>query len=560
MTDITRSFGLLSHDLAVTVQVPLPGGPRVGGRAGGSTPASARAGRGWARARRGPAAGGRAGSAPAGGRSRPAPHLGEAGGPGRRAEAARDLHLQLGHAQGPLRQIVGEGHGRVGHEQQAGVPQVPQGQGQVVAAAAPAGRRRQLLVVRQTGSRSASQASFVAARTASGTGPPVSSNQCAATSRAPSSSRCMRAAQLSAVGSRSTISSRLRSRWRCRRHEGSRPAASSRTPGGRARPCRRGTPSRRRRGPPGGRTCAPRRRSRAARPAPPPPAARSRPCRPPAAPGPAAPTARRGPPAVRPPVGRGPRPRPWTTAPRARPAAGRAAAPPAGAAHTAGRPPAPPGAGPNCTGPSTPAGKGARVRVPQPGQPTACARCSITNRGGGSGRSCTWRTAGAPAAIRGRRRRSPRTASASGPRGRRSAPPACGSAPHGPAGPRLAPLRPALAARARRRRRPVLRGRLAAVAAVPPQLPPQIGVLLPQGGQLGGQTVHRRHQTGHDRMAGQDGIGGHKGQLLGEGRGGHRPSVAHTAPGMPNPTRPRAVRQTEPGVPEQLHLATVESS
>ena len=50
---------------------------------------------------------------------------------------------------GPLRQIVGEGHGRVGHEQQAGVPQVPQGQGQVVAAAAPAGRRRQLLVVRQ---------------------------------------------------------------------------------------------------------------------------------------------------------------------------------------------------------------------------------------------------------------------------------------------------------------------------------------------------------------------------------------------------------------------------
>ena len=57
----------------------------------------------------------------------------------------------------------------------------------------------------------------VSARTDSGTGPPVASNQRSAMSRASSSCRFIRAAQPSGSFSNSTISSRLRSRWELQR-------------------------------------------------------------------------------------------------------------------------------------------------------------------------------------------------------------------------------------------------------------------------------------------------------------------------------------------------------
>ena len=46
---------------------------------------------------------------------------------------------------------------------------------------------------------------------------------------------------------------------------------------------------------------------------------------------------------------------------------------------------------PYCTGAVTPAGKAARVRLPQATHRQACARCSVTINGRGSGRSNTCR-------------------------------------------------------------------------------------------------------------------------------------------------------------------------
>ncbi len=133
-----------------------------------------------------------------------------------------------------------------------------------------------------------------------------------------------------------------------------------------------------------------------------------------------------------------------------------------------------------------------------------------------------------------------------------------------PGGPRMARLaarpaapRPAPAARARRGLGSVLRGRWAAVAAVPVQLTAQLRQLLVLRGhprtqrrQLALQGLHRHHQPRHHRMADQGGVGRQLGDAVGEGRGGHdRSSVAQTATAR----QPRqTVRWTEPRVPEWL--------
>ena len=281
-------------------------------------------------------------------------------GPSRGAEAPRNLHVHLGHAQGPLRPVVSEEHGQVGLEPQASLPLQPQGPSHIVAAVPPTGRRGQALVVIQDRLQEGvlGRDRFLA------DGPAVR--------LLPSS----------------TISSRLRSRWALQRAGRSRPPwYSSRRRSGCARPCRTSPRA------PGGS----RRPSRAARAWPPPPAGRSR----------------------------------------------------------------------HGTGPATSAGKAARVRVPQPGQQTAYARCSVTSRGGGAGRSCTWHCAG--------QWRSTRSAATwRRQRGR-----------GGAAGPSSEDGWPLL------------------LLCRPNQLTPQLRILLPQCRQLARQGLHQHHQPRHDRMADQ---------------------------------------------------------
>ena len=182
------------------------------------------------------------------------------------------------------------------------------------------------------------------------------------------------------------------------------------------------------------------------------------------------------------------------------------------------------------------------MRVPQPGQPTACARCSITNRGGGSGRSCTWRTAGSPAATRGRAAPQPphrvgQWSSWSSTRSTcRRVRPAWPGWPPG--------LRPCDRRRLRVRggaAGPSCEGGWPLLPLCRPQLPLQVGHLLPQRrilGLQGPQPLDQLADQRRDRMAGQHGVGGHEGQTVGEGRGGHGgypTSVAQPAAGSPNP-------------------------
>ena len=83
------------------------------------------------------------------------------------------------------------------------------------------------------------------------------------------------------------------------------------------------------------------------------------------------------------------------------------------------------------------------------------------------------------------------------------------------------PPTPQPAARARRGRGSVLRRGLAAVAAVPTELPPQLDDLLPQGSQFRGLLGHHRDQPRHHRIAAPFGRGGQTGDAVGKGRGGH---------------------------------------
>lgn len=72
-----------------------------------------------------------------------------------------------------LRPVVGEGQGGIGHEQEAGIPERPQGPDQLGDAAASAGPLSQRL---STGTGRASQAATVSFGMGSGTAPPVASN------------------------------------------------------------------------------------------------------------------------------------------------------------------------------------------------------------------------------------------------------------------------------------------------------------------------------------------------------------------------------------------------
>ena len=92
------------------------------------------------------------------------------------------------------------------------------------------------------------------------------------------------------------------------------------------------------------------------------------------------------------------------------------------------------------------------------------------------------------------------------------------------------------------------RPRMSRLVPRPVELPPPIRDLLPQHRILGlqgphplAQLAHHRRQPGHDRMAGQHGVGGHKGKAVGRGRGGHgghRPQCGTARSGRANPVRP----------------------
>ena len=108
--------------------------------------------------------------------------------------------------------------------------------------------------------------------------------------------------------------------------------------------------------------------------------------------------------------------------------------------------------------------------------------------------------------------------------------------------------RPTPAAGTRRSRRTVLRGWLAAVAAVPAQLTTQFRILGLQHAQPVDQLPHHRH----DRMAGQHGVGAEMGNAVGEGRSGQGGEPAQcgtdrTRTPTPSDTR-QGLRPSAPGV------------
>lgn len=94
----------------------------------------------------------------------------------------------------------------------------------------------------------------------------------------------------------------------------------------------------------------------------------------------------------------------------------------------------------------------------------------------------------------------------------------------------------------RRGRRTVLRGRL---AAVPPQLTPQLRILGFQHAQPVDQLPHHRY----DRMAGQHGVGAETGNAGGEGRSGHGGQGGE--PAQCGTDRTRTPTPSEPGIAEQ---------